>query len=277
MQALLKKYDTGLPRELYLFIGNVQAASEGKRVLSGQVDYNRCWPGTSLPSRFETDLMQAVVDQVTGGPLFAAIDLHNNTGLNPHYAGISQVNPETQFLASLFNHMALVIKWPRGISIMAFDDICPAVVLECARPGDKQGIKHALELVDAVMHLDHFPERPPLPQDLQLLKTLATINIADQVSFNFDPHIARDINFNENLDHWNFSVINPDQSFAKTRVTSPLRATDQHGKDITDDIIRVDDGQIYLKQTCVPAMISMDEAIVLQDCLCHLLVDDQNS
>jgi succinylglutamate desuccinylase len=274
MQAYLRKYADNLPRSLYLFVGNVEAASAGKRVLPHQTDYNRCWPGSTLSSRYETNLMQSVINQITQEPLFAAIDLHNNTGENPHYAGMSQVNSQNQYLAALFHHMALVIKWPRGLSIMAFDNICPSVVLECAKPGNEHGIKQALELVETVMQLDQFPQKSAPQKNLQLLKTLATLNIAEQHSFNFNPSIVKDINFVENFDRWNFTEVSLDQAIAETRVSQPLIATDQLGNDITDKIIIVKDGKVYLKQTCTPAMISMDEAIVLQDCLCHLLIDN---
>ena len=273
VQAFLKKYADGLPRSLYLLVGNVTAAAQGLRVIPGQTDYNRCWPGTEMEENAETRMMQAVVDRVTREPLFAAIDIHNNSGMNPHYAGITKVTQENQHLVSMFNHMGLFFTRPKGVSTMAFDDICPAAILECARPGDALGIQHATELLDALSHMDHFPQRPVAAHDLQLMRTLATLNIPDHVSIDFDLAGQADLRFQQNFDHMNFTEIGNQDVFAHTSVEKPLAITNQLGEDVTEQIVRVENGKLYLNRTLMPAMITMDEAIIRQDCLCHLLVD----
>ena len=273
VQALLKKYADGLPRSLYLLVGNVTATAEGLRVIPGQTDYNRCWPGTEMAENDETRMMQAVMDRVTREPLFAAIDIHNNSGVNPHYAGITKVTQENQHLAAMFNHIGLVFTRPKGVSTMAFDHVCPAAILECARPGNALAIEHAIELLDALLHMDHFPNRPVAEHDLQLMRTLVTLNIPDQVSIDFDLASQADLRFQKNFDHMNFTEIKKQDVFAHTSVEKPLAITNQQGEDVTDQIVRVEDGKLYLNQTLMPAMITMDEAIIRQDCLCHLLVD----
>jgi len=272
-QALLKKYTDGLPRSLYLFIGNVTAAARGLRVIPGQTDYNRCWPGTEMADNDETRMMQSVFDRVTQEPLFAAIDVHNNSGLNPHYAGITRVTQENQHLAAMFNHIGLVFTRPKGVSTMAFDHVCPAAILECGRPGHAPGIEHATELLDALLHMDHFPHRPVAAHDLQLMRTLVTLNIPDHVSIDFDLSGPADLKFQQNFDHMNFTEIKEQDVFGYTNVARPLAISDQQGDDVTDQIVRIENGKIYLKQRLMPAMITMDEAIIRQDCLCHLLVD----
>ena len=273
IQALFRKYGKDLPRSIYLFIGNVTAASQGKRVLPGQVDYNRCWPGTELDDCDEVRLMQSVVDYVNQKSLFAAIDIHNNSGFNPHYAGITKVTQENQHLAVMFNHIALVFRRPPGVSTMAFEDFCPAVTLECGLPGEPTGIQHATEMLDALLHLDHIPQRPVPAHDLQLVRAIATLNIPDHISFDFNLSDQVDLSFKQNFDHLNFTEILPHQVFAHTRVDKPLAIVDQQGIDVTEEIVRVEGGKVYLNNTFMPAMITMDEAIVRQDCLCHLLVD----
>jgi hypothetical protein len=64
-----------------------------------------------------------------------------------------------------------------------------------------------------------------------------------------------------------------DEVFARTTVNKPLIALSADGKDITDDIIQNKNGDISLKKAYMPAMISMNKKIVLQDCLCYLLED----
>ncbi|NCF37967.1 MAG: peptidase M14, partial [Gammaproteobacteria bacterium] len=86
MQKILADHAHDLPRSILLFIGNVHAAEANRRLLTGQVDYNRCWPGHDLEPSPTSGMMQRVIEIAHGLPLFAAIDIHNNTGKNPHYA-----------------------------------------------------------------------------------------------------------------------------------------------------------------------------------------------
>ena len=120
LQALLKKYrDQELPRALSVFIGNVAAASQGLRFLDGQSDYNRVWPGTEQPDAPETVMMQRVVDSMRARKAFASIDVHNNTGINPHYGCINRVDNQFLHLASLFSRTVVYFIRPTGVQSMA--------------------------------------------------------------------------------------------------------------------------------------------------------------
>ena len=59
----------------------------------------------------------------------------------------------------------------------------------------------------------------------------------------------------------------------RTKVAKALVVTSADGKEITDEIIQNENGKLSLKKAMMPAMISMDKKIVLQDCLCYLLED----
>ncbi len=275
LQQLLAKYPDGPPRTMYCFIGNVEAASHGLRTLPGQTDFNRCWPGTEMESDAATRLMQQVIDIVRTDNLFAAIDVHNNSGTNPHYACMTDVTRDNQHLAAMFNHIGLVFKRPKGVSTMAFNGICPAVTIECGRPGDAAGIAHSVELLDALLHIDHLPERPVAPHDLQLVRSLATLNIPDDVTFDFNLSAQADLTFESGFERKNFTEIKTTDVFAHTRVDKPLTITNQLGEDVTREIMRIENGKVYLNKTVMPAMITLDKTIIRQDCLCYLLVDYQ--
>ncbi len=273
VQALLRKYPTNLPRSIYLFIGNVTAAAEGLRVIPGQTDYNRCWPGTEMPANDETRLVQAVFDQVMRDGLFAAIDIHNNSGFNPHYACISDVSQDNLHLAAMFNHIGLVIRQPKGLSTMAFDGICPATTLECGRPGEATGIAHTVELLDGLLHIDHLPQRPLPAHDLQLMESFARVKIPQNIDFAFDQNGKMELLFDPDFERYNFSEFSSNHVFALSNHSRPLMITNRYGTDITDQIIRVEHGKVFLNKTLMPAMITTDRAIVRQDCLCYLLTD----
>lgn len=277
MQALLRKYvdHFDLPRSIYLFIGNVTAAAQGLRVIPGQSDYNRCWPGTEMQANDEIQLMQEVFERVTQDGLFAAIDVHNNSGFNPHYGCISDLTQSNLHLAAMFNHIGLVIRQPKGLSTMAFDGFCPATTLECGRPGEVAGINHAVELLDALLHMDHFPQRPLAAHDIQLMESFGRVKIPQHIEFEFNLNGKAELLFDADFERYNFSELQSHHVFAQSNSSKPLVISDHLGEDITDQIIRVEHGKIFLNKTLMPAMITTDKAIVRQDCLCYLLTDYQ--
>ena len=281
MQEILEKYKTingyKLPRDLWIFVGNVDAAELGLRALDGQVDFNRAWPGTADPHTDTAKIIQKVIDTISKDTLFASVDLHNNTGQNPHYGCISIVNEENKYLCTLFNHIGMVFTSPKGVSTMAFDTICPAITLECSTPGNIPAKDKAFELIDDLMHMDHFPSKAVPKHDLQLVKNSATVKINKDVTFSFEDGVNSnsdmDLTVVKNFDHHNFTLLEKNEVFAYTKVAKPLIVTSPDGTDITNEIIQNINGTISLKQALMPAMITMDKNIVMQDCLCYLLED----
>ena len=281
MQEILKKYKITngykLPRDLWLFVGNVDAAELGLRAIDGQVDFNRAWPGTPSPQTDTAKLIQEVMYTISEDTLFASIDLHNNTGQNPHYGCISEVNEKNKYLCTFFNHIGMVFKSPKGVSTMAFDSLCPAITLECSTPGNKPAKEKAFALIDDLMRMDHFPTKAVAKHDLQLVKNSATVKINTDVSFCFEDDVSNDSEMDltvvKNFDHHNFTLLEKNEVFAYTKVPKPLMVTSPESKDITDEIIQNHNGKLSLKKALMPAMITMDKKIVLQDCLCYLLED----
>ncbi|RLA31012.1 MAG: peptidase M14, partial [Gammaproteobacteria bacterium] len=145
VQSLLRRYQPGggdqpLPRSLALFVGNVTAARHGARQLAGQPDYNRIWPGGEDRESAEARMMQQVVDTLRPRGLFASVDVHNNTGLNPHYACVNRVDNRFFHLATLFGRTVVYFIRPTGVQSMAMAELCPAVTLECGQIGQLLGV-----------------------------------------------------------------------------------------------------------------------------------------
>jgi len=98
-EALAHRQDR-LPRALTVLIGNVQAARQGLRRLDGQPDHNRVWPGAVEYLGSPEQLLMAEVHRLQcERGLFAAIDIHNNSGLNPHYGIVCRSTPAHLHLA----------------------------------------------------------------------------------------------------------------------------------------------------------------------------------
>ena len=273
VQSVLRKYAAAeLPRALSLFIGNVVAARSGLRRLDGQPDYNRVWPGSEEAPSAESAMMQQVVDAMRGRGVFASVDIHNNTGLNPHYACVNRLDQEFLHLAILFSRIVVYFLRPRGVQSAAFAELCPSVTVECGKPGTLGSAEHAAEFVEACLHLSEFPANPVAPHDVDLFHTVATVKVTDQASFGFERTDA-DINFVPELDHFNFRELQRGNLWGRVRQDSSARllVLNEDGEDIGDRLFDYRQGEITLRQPLMPAMLTRDERVIRQDCLCYLM------
>jgi succinylglutamate desuccinylase len=271
LQALLKRHAGHLlPRALSFFIGNVEAARHGLRRLDDAPDYNRVWPGTPLDECAEASVMRTVVDEMRSRKVFASIDLHNNTGLNPHYGCVNRLDAPFLQLASLFSRTVVYFRTPPGVQSAAFAALCPAVTCECGKTGDETGVASALEFVDAVLRLESIPAHPVREGDVHLFHTLATVKVPETATMSFDESNA-DVRFVPDLDHFNFRELESGELLGRARDGVRLEALDEHGRDVSRTMFASSDGQIRLARSLMPAMLTRDERVVRQDCLCYLM------
>jgi hypothetical protein len=272
-RAVLKKWaGSELPRALSLFVGNVAAARAGLRRLDGQPDYNRVWPGGEAAHAVEAGLMQQVVDAMRARGVFASVDIHNNTGLNPHYACVNRLEPDFLHLATLFSRIVVHFVRPLGVQSAAFAEICPAVTVECGKPGAPGSVEHAADFVEACLHLAEFPLHAVAPQDIDLFHTVATVKVPETASFGFGAPDA-DIDFLPELDHYNFRELGHGELLGRVRPGSgvTLQVSDETGTDVGAQVFDYRGGGIALKKRLMPAMLTRDERVIRQDCLCYLM------
>lgn len=272
-QSVLQKYaGAELPRALSLYIGNVAAARSGVRRLDGQPDYNRVWPGSEETDSAEVAMMRQVVDAMRARGVFASLDIHNNTGLNPHYACVNRLDPNFLHLATLFSRIVVYFIRPLGVQSAAFAELCPSVTLECGKPGTPGSVEHAAAFMEACLHLSEFPVHPVAPHDIDLFHTVATVKLPDTVSFGFDAPDA-DIDFTPALDHFNFRELTHRDVWGRIRQGSAarLQAWNENGEDIGDHLFEYREGGITLAKPLMPAMLTRDERVIRQDCLCYLM------
>ncbi len=275
--ALLKRYADApgrlaLPRSLSLFVANVSAAARGLRHLEGQPDYNRVWPGSELPPTPEHALMRSVVDLMAGRGMFASVDVHNNTGLNPHYACINRIDNRFLHLAALFGRTVVYFLRPRGVQSMAMARLCPAVTLECGKPGQVRGTEHALEYLDACLHLCEHPSHPLAPQDVDLFHTVATVRVGPDTSFGFGER-GVDLELAPDLDRLNFRELPAGTLLGCVHAGRGLglEVSDEQGVDVTDRYLLTEQRELKLKVPVMPSMLTTDRQVVRQDCLGYLM------
>lgn len=273
LQALLRDYRSReLPRALSLFIGNVAAASKGRRYLDTQPDYNRIWPGTEDADLPEVRMMRQLVEIMAARQAFASVDLHNNTGINPHYACINRVDNRFLHLAALFSRTVVYFIRPLGVQSMAMSGVCPAVTIECGKPGQKYGTEHARDYIDACLHLHEIPEHPVASHDVDLFHTVATVKIPPEVSFGFGD-VDTDLRLVGDLDHLNFRELPADTVLGSVcKGAEPqLNVCDDNGMEVFDRYFYYDNQSLLTSRSFMPSMFTLDEMIIRQDCLGYLM------
>jgi succinylglutamate desuccinylase len=273
LQALLKRYQgKQLPRALSFFVGNVEAARDGLRRLAGQPDYNRVWPGSEYEDSPEKRMMAEIVASMRERRPFASVDVHNNTGINPHYACINRIDHRFMHLGSLFGRTLVYFIRPAGVQSMAFAELCPALTVECGKVGQSAGEEHALQFLDACLHLSEIPDHPVAPHDIDLFHTVAIVRVPRAYSFGFGDK-AVDICFIDDLDHLNFRELPPGTTLARVDSVDglPLEASDEQGREVAEHFFRVDGNMLRTTRTMMPSMLTLDERVIRQDCLGYLM------
>lgn len=271
MQALLRRHHERLPRDLVLFVGNVAAARYGLRRLEGQPDYNRIWPGGEAGDSAEARMAAELVEEMRERELFASVDVHNNTGWNPHYGCINRLDGRFLHLASLFSRTVVYFTRPRGVQSLAFAELCPALTIECGQPGRAEATAHALELLDAVLHLAEIPDHPA-EDDLGVYHTEARLRIPDEVDFGFAPGHA--LRLLDDIDRLNFRELPAGTALAEVAPGRgvPLLVENNQGEEVSARYLEERAGRIVTRGRVMPSMFTRDLRVVRQDCLGYLMV-----
>ncbi|NNJ51545.1 MAG: peptidase M14 [Gammaproteobacteria bacterium] len=269
IQRLLKKYrNKPLPRALSIFIGNIAAARENQRRLDTQDDYNRIWPGSDHSDSPEKDMMQIVTNIMQKKKPFASIDIHNNTGKNPHYGCINILNPHGLVLASAFSKIAVYFTDPKGVQSSAFSGFCPSVVLECGQASDRSGEDHALSYIENILQMDSLSSGNS--EDLMLYHTIARVTVPKTVSIGDN---TKDLCLNPLLEEKNFHQIEPGTEFAS--INSPkdklIIVNSESHEDITDEYMERKDNRILFRKPITLSMFTTSERAIRQDCACYLM------
>lgn len=272
VQRVIRDYrDRPLPRSLMLLVGNIEAARHGLRRLDGQPDYNRIWPGAlNHGDTAEARMMAEVHARVVERRAVAAIDLHNNTGRNPHYAVVCNLDPPTLALAALFSRRVVCFRGIPGTQTASFTGLIPAITAECGLPGEAANAEAGARLVDAALNLDELPECASEGAELDLYHTLGVVRVREDVSFGFGAGEV-ELRFDPALDENNFRELKPGTVLGETGHHMPLRMIDEAGQDVAEHYFETGGGKLRLRKQAVPAMLTVAPGIVRQDCLCYLM------
>ena len=276
------------PRDLLLLIGNVEAAASGVRTLPGQQDFNRMW---QEPQGIAREVLQHLAEI----PLLAVVDLHNNTGRNPHYSVLTDFSAGSRGLAALFGDTAVYIEEPATVLTRAFSPHTPNVALELGPVADKEAARRGYEYLRGLLHSDGIPEAPK--GNTQLFRTLARVHLRDSTRFAFSnresssipadwlrranasesdvapPCRANDLDLvlDDAIEASNFARLPAGTLFGVTAHGQTPEVLDNDHRMVTGDFFEVRGGRIALRHPVVPAMYTTDPNVVRQDCLCYFM------
>lgn len=266
LQAWMQRHP--LPRSLIIFVGNVDAAEADVRFLPEGRDFNRLWTLEGDGPAF--DLARQVRTHLRDADPFAVIDFHNNTGANPHYACVHDLDGPSRQLASLFCPRAILTHNPPSMFSNAYRDIVPSITAECGQAGEEIGEEAAFRLVLDCLHLDHWRGEPD--QDLQIYKVMGRLEIEPDATVVFAHGETGDLELPPNLEHWNFFDRHEGTTFARRLSESiALRVYNEAHLDVTDEYFELNDNRIILKKTVTPVMLTANEKAFRDDCLGYLM------
>jgi hypothetical protein len=269
-KLLLEYQEKSFPRSISLFVGNIAAAKEGLRLLESQHDYNRIWKLDGNNDEYK--VAAQLLDELNRIKPALAVDIHNNTGLNPHYACVNKTDKNFLHLATLFSRTVVYFTCPDSVLSIALAEYCPAVTVECGKPEDKAGIEHAYNFLQACLHLDHFPSHNIAHQDIDVFHTVATVKVPADIRIGFGNEQV-DLCFIDNLDHLNFHELPAGTRLASTAIANgiPLQVKDEQDRDVTSRYFANHNGELVTTVPLMPSMLTLDKKIIKQDCLCYLM------
>ena len=243
---------------ILLFVGNVQAAAQNMRHLPHEKDFNRIWREQPWLSNLN-ELLE------TYKP-WCGIDIHNNSGPNPHYSVVTDTRASTLALATLFSNKVIFTDHTLDILAHSVASYCPALTIETGTVDDSGSEQRAYDF------LQHLNTIGCVPDTLQCEpKTYATIGIVkvEHKNGSLDDFPV----FEPSLQQKSFKTLAAGSPFInclpsgwQVNVLDPA-----HDRDLTHDFLEFHDQSAFLKRDVVMSMFTHTPLLAIQDCVCYFL------
>ncbi|MBP9708386.1 MAG: succinylglutamate desuccinylase/aspartoacylase family protein [Oligoflexales bacterium] len=283
VQNILKNFlrDNTLARETYFLFGNVDAAAKNQRKLDHQPDFNRIWRDERHP------LVKRVLELVKEKNFMAAIDLHNNTGRNPHYACVSQAKAEHINLALLFSPHLVYFTAPDSTLSVVLSKTIPALTLECGLSLDPEICEKGQNFLNALYRLDNLPKTLPCQNTCRLQQSTVNIKVPSLARVGYGNLSAHnelqslskdfDIILRSDLDTLNFTEIKKSEVLAFVEnpefdlvlnYLEPAHALIHKKR----SYMYKKDSYFYIEPGLTPSMLTLNAKIMKEDCLGYLMI-----
>ncbi len=268
------------PFDLWVLIGNVRAASQegwfAHRFLDGQEDFNRVW-GLQAPTTRMRRCADTLLDALLDARLAAAIDIHNNTGVNPYYVIVP--DPTQESLALAAELADTVLRWPlRAHTLMeALSGHCPAVSVECGLPGLPANHAFASSILRRFLSMAEIGGSAfgPPPRPRRVFEMMHRVVVRPEVPFAFGGALTEDLDLvlAIGLDGHNFGMMLAGTEVGRMHPTAamPLLVTDMRERDTTERFLRVSaDGSLRVTEDITPVMFTTTVLQTRRDCLFYV-------
>ncbi|MFA9444392.1 hypothetical protein [Egicoccus sp. AB-alg6-2] len=284
LQAMLRVLRARDPRrrypfDLYLVVGNVEAALHGPgfahRYLDDQEDFNRVW-GLHEPTTAQRRAADGILEELRAAGLESLVDVHNNTGDNPFYAIVTRPEAQVVNLATLFT--TTLLRWDLQANTLmeALHASCAAIAVECGLPGRPESLAFA---VDALRRYLGAPplEHDRIVRDFDLLGGLRKVTVRPEVRFRFGGSLdgETDLVLAADADVHNFVEVPAGHVLGRVHPgsTLPVRASAADGRDVTAEHFDVVDGAVVVTAPVTPVMMTRTVEAARKDCLFYLATE----
>lgn len=272
LQRILKQVGSGeleLKRPLIVLVGNPEAATQNKRHLESQLDFNRVWSGGTCA---QAQAAKEVLDYVKNLQLFCCVDIHNNTGRNPYYSCVNRTEAEDLSLAAHFFEKTVYFTEPHEVLSIAFSKLCPSTTLEVGQSGEEPGVTLLTEKLLELLRKPDLKHSFDLAS-AELFRTVGRMKIASETTLDFSYLQTNTINFSflPDVDLFNFKNLEENTSLAKALSMQGFWVEGLQGDDITSEFFKIEDGELKTARPIVPAMITQDQGIAKSDCFGYLM------
>lgn len=263
------------PFDLWVFLGNVRAAHQegwfAHRYLDGQEDFNRTW-GLGAPTTRMRRCSDVIYDILAGQDLEGAVDIHNNTGLNPYYAIVPDPTQEALQLASALADT--ILRWPlRAHTLMeVLSPICPAVSVECGLPALEANHAYAASALRRFLSMESMEENYPGPR--RIFEMMHRVVVRPEVPFAFGGALTEDFDLvlHPGMDSHNFGMLLAGTELGRVHEGAgmPLLVTDMRGHETTERFFEVRRGGLIVTEDLTPVMLTTTVQQTRRDCYFYI-------
>lgn len=264
IRQFLRKRDQANPKHsLVLYIGNVEAAALNQRFLDHQLDFNRIWCGGDQAEHQHAEEVVHLIQRMK--PKFA-LDIHNNSGLNPAYSVLTHTSYACLTHARKFSSIALLAPSLHSVITRRMNEICPSITIEVGLSGEVDSLRRTLEYLDYLFEADL--DHTIFPEDLSIYRTVANLRVETEGK----PHFPTFPKLNPALEPLNFDSV-PAGTSISTHLSDDwvVRVYDNDEVEQTDQYLEQVGKDTYLKNDVIMAMFTQHVENAFHDCVCYFL------
>ncbi len=267
------------PTNLIFIFGNIPAAKLSPVFSTRQLpegrDMNRCFraPYTG----FEGEVAEQILDLLHTARPEALIDMHNTSGTGPSFGVTINLDERHLALTSLFTERLMYTDLRLGALMEFSERDVPTVTIEVGGAQDDHAHALAYEGLQRYIAAEDVLVTPAADWNLDVLRQPVRVELNDgiRLAYGESPSTDADLTLRADIEHLNFGVVKTDVclGWVGESVRHCFRTVNGQGQEISEKILRIEDGKLYPAQDIKAFMITANPVIAKSDCLCYVVTD----